>query len=75
MEAKRWSRRCRAVWQSCGHGVVAGGVVASAHGHDGVCYNGSGSVIRFGDDRGRKRRKEMENSTRERHFTFTGMQA
>jgi hypothetical protein len=30
--------------------------------------------LRLGDDRGRKRGKEMENPTRERHFTFTGMQ-
>jgi hypothetical protein len=75
MEAKRWSRRCDAVWQSYGHGVVSGGAVASAHSHGRVCCNGSGSVVRFSDDRGRKRRKEMENLMRERHFTFTGMQA
>jgi hypothetical protein len=29
------------VWRSCGRGVVAGGAVASAHGHGGVRCNGS----------------------------------
>jgi formylmethanofuran dehydrogenase subunit A len=48
------------VWQSCGHGVVAGGVVASAHSHGGVRCNDSGSVVRFGDDRERKRRRKWK---------------
>jgi hypothetical protein len=65
MEAARWSRRCGVVWRSYGHGVVAGGAVASTHGRGGVRCNSSGPVVHFGDDRGRKRRKEMENPTRE----------